>query len=301
MFMKYKKRITKFSVILLIVLLCGTSGSAAWKNTPTGKKYTTSSGKYVKSKWMKIKKKWYYFDERGNLKTGRIKVGNDYYYVKSTTGKVCKKKIGSYYYGADGKMVVDTWKKIGKYKFYFDKKGKARYGKIKVNGKYYYCSKKTGKATSRWVNKNYYDKTGVMAVNRWVNNSYVNHKGMIVKGDRNPKNPPTESEVRWLAAITYLEAGNQSYYGKKCVASVVVNRVKSKRFPNTIKSVLFQSGQFTPAGNGSLTRLYNSKKQIQSQCVKAARYVLEHGSVLKGYYFFNTYSGSLKIGEHYFG
>ena len=293
--MRNKKMLMLFSTVFLLVMLCGISGAAAWKNTSSGRKYMTSSGEYVKSRWMKIKNRWYYFDERGKLKTGKIKVGKDYYYVRSSTGRVCKKLIGGYYYGADGKMAVNSWKKIGKYQFYFDKKGKIRYGSVKVNGKYYYCQKKTGKVTSKWVNKKYYDKNGVMAVNRWVNKSYVDGSGTIIKGDKNPKNPPTESEIRWLAA------GNQSYYGKKCVASVVMNRVYSKKFPNTIKGVLLQAGQFTPAGNGSLTSLYNSKRKIQSQCVKAAKYVLEHGSVLKGYYYFNTYSGTLKVGEHYFG
>lgn len=85
-----------------------------------------------------------------------------------------------------------------------------------------------------------------MVTSQWVDDSYVNEKGVITRGNKNPKNPPTQEEIRWLSAITYLEAGNQSYYGKKCVASVVMNRVNSKRFPNTIKGVLFQSGQFTP-------------------------------------------------------
>lgn len=287
--------------VIVLTMMSTIYTQAAWKNTSSGKKYVTSSGKYVKSQWYKIKKKWYYFDRCGRLKTGRFKVGTDYYYCKSSSGRVCNKKIGKYYYGSDGKMVRSTWKKIGKYYFYFDQTGKIRYGKFKIGSDTYYCSKETGKVTSRWVNKNYYGKDGVMAVSQWVDDSYVNEKGTITKGNKNPKNPPTPEEIRWLSAITYLEAGNQSYYGKKCVASVIINRVNSKKFPNTIKGVLFQSGQFTPAQNGTLSSLYHSKKAIQSQSVKAAKYVLEHGSVLKGYYFFNNFSGSLKIGDHYFG
>lgn len=297
--MKKQKLYITFAVLCAVLLLGGVSGSAAWKKTATGRKYTTSSGEYIKSSWYKIKKKWYYFDKRGNLKIGRFKVGKDWYYCKST-GRVCNTRVGNYYYGSDGRMVCNDWKKTGTCWFYYGKNGKIRYGKIKTAEGTCYCDRDTGKAISRWVNKNYYDSNGVMATNQWIDDSYVNENGTITKGNKNPKNPPTKEEIRWLSAIVYLEAGNQSYYGKKCVASVVMNRVNSKKFPNTIKGVLFQSGQFTPAGNGTLSSLYYSKKSIQAQCVKAAKYVLEHGSVLKGYYYFNAYSGTRKIGDHYF-
>ena len=299
--MKKQKLYISIAVMCAVLLLGGAGGSAAWKQTGAGRKYTTSSGKYVKSRWMKIKKKWYYFDKRGNLKTGRFKVGDDWYYATRSAGRICNRRVGSYYYGKDGRMVCNTWKKSGKYWFYYDQKGKRRFGKVKTAEGICYCDRETGKVISRWVNKTYYGKDGVMVTSQWIDESYVNEKGTITRGNKNPKNPPTQEEIRWLSAITYLEAGNQSYYGKKCVASVVMNRVNSKKFPNTIKGVLFQSGQFTPADNGTLSSLYYSRKAIQAQCVKAAKYVLEHGSVLKGYYYFNTFSGTLKIGEHYFG
>ncbi len=295
----------KAGMILILALACMLipciSGSAAWKNTASGRKYCLASGEYVKSQWYQVKKQWYYFDKNGKQKTGRFKTGGEYYYVKKYFGKVCSTQIGNYYYGSDGKMVRDTWKKIRKHWFYFDKNGKIRYGRFETpDGKTYYCKKDTGRVSCLWIDKRYYDEDGVMAVCCWVNGSYVDNTGKIIKGNKNPRNPATPEEIRWLSAITYLEAGNQSYYGKKCVASVVMNRVNSNRFPNTIKDVLFQSGQFTPAYNGTLSSLYYGKKAIQSQCVKAAKYVLEHGSVLKGYYFFNTYSGRLQVGDHYF-
>ena len=174
-----------------------------------------------------------------------------------------------------------------------------------VNGKRKYYVKETNsyvksawyRIDSKWY---YFDKNGVMATNCWIGDSYVGDSGTIVKGKKNPKKLPSKDEIRLLAAITYLEAGNQSYYGKQCVASVVVNRVKSSRFPDTLKGVIYQSGQFTPAINGTLNALYRSKKKIQSQCMKAAEEILTNGSVLKGYYFFNGCYGDKKIGDHYF-
>ncbi len=55
-----------------------------------------------------------------------------------------------------------------------------------------------------------------------------------------------------LAALIYCEAGNQSYEGMVAVGAVVVNRVNSSSFPNTISEVIYQSGQFGPASSGAL-------------------------------------------------
>ena len=55
-----------------------------------------------------------------------------------------------------------------------------------------------------------------------------------------------------------------------------MNRVRSTLFPNTVSGVVYQSGQFTPARNGSLSRslsLYDSGS-LNSDCIKAAKDVL---------------------------
>ncbi len=296
-----KRRIWSTLVLCFAVcILLSVKGEAGWKKFSGGKRkyYVTSTKTYVKGKWYKIKGKWFYFDKNGWQKTGRFRVGNEYYYCYKTTGKVVKKRIGDYYYGADGAAVKNCW--VGKY--YYGSSGKAKYGQFTLGGQTYYCKKDTGKVTSLWVDRHYYGKDGVMAVEQWVGDSYVDESGTIIRGNKNPKNPPSKEDIRLLAAITYLEAGNQSYYGKQCVASVVVNRVKSKRFPNTLKGVIYQSGQFQPASQVK-SILNGSKKvpkKIWNSCLKAAEYVLTKGSVLKNYYFFNNFSGKKKIGDHYF-
>ena len=50
-----------------------------------------------------------------------------------------------------------------------------------------------------------------------------------------------------LAALIFCEAGNQPYEGQVAVGAVVMNRVRSGSFPNTITEVIYQSGQITPA------------------------------------------------------
>ncbi len=79
-------------------------------------------------------------------------------------------------------------------------------------------------------------------------------------------------EARLLAALIYCEAGNQSYEGKVAVGAVVMNRVKSGAYANTISGVIYASGQFTPALNGSVARVYSGN--IPDSCVQAANAAL---------------------------
>ena len=106
-------------------------------------------------------------------------------------------------------------------------------------------------------------------------------------------------EIRLLAALIYCEAGNQSYTGKVAVGSVVMNRISSSRYPNTLKGVIYQRGQFTPAGSGKLARVLASNS-IPSACYDAAREALEGAKPVGNALYFNTRRGSFKLGDHYF-
>ncbi|MCR4901756.1 MAG: cell wall hydrolase [Butyrivibrio sp.] len=80
-------------------------------------------------------------------------------------------------------------------------------------------------------------------------------------------------ELKLLAALIQCEAGNQSYEGKVAVGAVVMNRVKSGAYPSTIYDVIYASGQFTPALNGTVAKVYNSDR-IADSCVQAAQAAL---------------------------
>ena len=60
----------------------------------------------------------------------------------------------------------------------------------------------------------------------------------------------SSSDRELLAGLIYCEAGNQSWDGKVAVGAVVLNRVASGSFASTIKGVIYESGQFSPAGSG---------------------------------------------------
>ena len=52
-------------------------------------------------------------------------------------------------------------------------------------------------------------------------------------------------EMELLAQLVEAEAGNQPFEGKCLIVDVVINRVESPDFPNTISEVIFQEGQFS--------------------------------------------------------
>ena len=119
--------------------------------------------------------------------------------------------------------------------------------------------------------------------------------------------PETESsgssagadDTNLLAALIYCEAGNQSYEGMVAVGAVVMNRVASASFPNTISDVIYQGGQFTPASSGALSSALANG--VPSTCYDAAVAALNGENPVGGALYFNTGSGKgMKIGDHQF-
>lgn len=58
-------------------------------------------------------------------------------------------------------------------------------------------------------------------------------------------------EMELIAFLVRSEAGNQDLTGKRLVVDVVLNRVDSDQFPDTIEGVIFQKGQFTVVSDGT--------------------------------------------------
>ncbi|MCI6035988.1 MAG: cell wall hydrolase [Firmicutes bacterium] len=107
------------------------------------------------------------------------------------------------------------------------------------------------------------------------------------------------SDVTLLAALIQCEAGRESYEGKLAVGAVVMNRVSSSSFPNSISEVIYQSGQFTPAYSGALASALASG--VSSTCYQAAAAAIAGENPVGGALYFNTGSGKgTKIGAHQF-
>lgn len=95
------------------------------------------------------------------------------------------------------------------------------------------------------------------------------------------------SDTQLLAAIIQCEAGGEPYAGQLAVGAVVMNRVKSGSFPNSISGVVYQSGQFSPAASGKLARVLSSGK-ISSSCYQAAAEALSGADNTGGAKYFHA-------------
>lgn len=84
--------------------------------------------------------------------------------------------------------------------------------------------------------------------------------------EKDKKHTVTDKELDILEKIVMAEAGVEPYEGKIAVVNVIFNRIRSSSYPNTIEGVVFQKGQFTPAGNGRIWKMEPSdsvKKAVQ--------------------------------------
>ena len=81
-------------------------------------------------------------------------------------------------------------------------------------------------------------------------------------------------QLYWLSHIINAESGNQPLLGKIGVGNVVLNRVASSTFPDTVKGVVFQKNQFTPAATGSIYAEPNEESVIAAKlCLDGANTV----------------------------
>ena len=109
-----------------------------------------------------------------------------------------------------------------------------------------------------------------------------------------------ENDLSMLAALIDCEAGGEIYEGKLAVGSVVINRVRSSYFPNTLVEVIYQSGQFSPVASGRYATVLS--RGASQECVRAATEVLA-GNITLNCLYFRRNTGVIQgtvIGNHVF-
>lgn len=108
-------------------------------------------------------------------------------------------------------------------------------------------------------------------------------------------------DIDLLAAIIECEAGGESYTGKVAVGNVVMNRVKSSVFPNTVLEVIYQDRQFSPVGSGRFAIVL--ARGANESCYQAARDAMAGAAPVGNCLFFRTPIPGLtgiQIGGHIF-
>lgn len=106
-----------------------------------------------------------------------------------------------------------------------------------------------------------------------------------------------------LALCVEAEAGNQDLLGKRLVADVILNRVESPRFPDTIEGVISQKYQFTTYWDGSMDVITEPSEET-FEAVKMELYGqrLDEDILFFTAGNYNTYcEPAYIVGDHYFG
>ena len=137
----------------------------------------------------------------------------------------------------------------------------------------------------------------ISATSKKVNNSTVYAAG----------NSSSTSDLQLIARAINGEARGEPYEGQVAVGAVILNRVKSSQFPNTIAGVIYQSGAFTAVSDGQI----NVPIEEGSTVLKAAQDALNGWDPTGGaLYYFNPNTATNKwiwsrpliktIGKHRF-
>jgi len=111
-----------------------------------------------------------------------------------------------------------------------------------------------------------------------------------------------EGDLKLLANLIYCEAGGEPYEGKLAVGSVVINRVRSEKFPGTVVGVIYQKKQFSPVTSGRLD-MYLAIDKANADCYRAAQEAMSGYSNVGNCLFFRTPIDGLvgiNIGGHVF-
>ncbi len=111
-----------------------------------------------------------------------------------------------------------------------------------------------------------------------------------------------EGDRYLLANLIYCEAGGEPYAGQLAVGSVVMNRVLSSMYPDTVVGVIYQSKQFSPVASGRL-ELALSANKATADCYRAADEAMSGVTNVGNCVYFRTPVeglNGLQIGGHIF-
>ncbi len=156
----------------------------------------------------------------------------------------------------------------------------------------------------------YFQRKNGLTVDGIVGKATAKAMGISLSGVTSGSNGSTSggisnSDLYLLSCCVYGEARGESYTGKVAVAAVVLNRVKSSQFPNTISGVIYQKNAFTCVSDGQINLGTND------ECTRAAQDALNGWDPSGGaLYYFNPATATsawiwsrpqlITIGRHIF-
>ena len=117
--------------------------------------------------------------------------------------------------------------------------------------------------------------------------------GMI----ENVKIAAVEAKIAYEAKLE--EERNQPYEGQVAVGAVVMNRINSSSYPDTMEEVIYQSGQFSPAMSGWLDRV-RANQGYTEVAMQAAEDALAGSNPIGDCLYFSVGGYGTRIGDHLF-
>ena len=114
-------------------------------------------------------------------------------------------------------------------------------------------------------------------------------------------NAASYDDVTLLASLIQTEAGNECFEGQVSVGAVVMNRLRTGKFGNSLYSVIYDKGQFSPAGSGKVAQV--CAQGPKASCVQAAQAALGGASYVGSATKFRPVSSGYQgivIGNHVF-
>lgn len=109
------------------------------------------------------------------------------------------------------------------------------------------------------------------------------------------------AEFELFQRVVFAEAGNQGFFGKQLVADVILNRLASEQFPDTLGEVLLQENQFSCVSTGAIY-CYDLDEESKQAIITELMLERQNEEIL----FFRTESFSeygtpaFQYGDHYF-
>lgn len=142
-------------------------------------------------------------------------------------------------YGSRGNEVTQIQTKLKRWGYY----------KGSVDGIY---GSKTVSAVKSFQRKNGLTADGIAGKNTLA------AMGINSSSNNSGASSSNSSNLNLLARLVYGEARGEPYTGQVAVAAVVLNRVKSSKFPNTVAGVIYQAGAFDVVSDGQINMTPNS-------------------------------------------
>ncbi|MCK4260485.1 MAG: cell wall hydrolase [Halanaerobiales bacterium] len=147
---------------------------------------------------------------------------------------------------------------------------------------------------------------GIILLAKLMKNLFTDNSPNVPSGGGDVPTDYSEADLGLLARLIFSEARGESYQGQIAVAAVVLNRIQSDKFPNTVSKVIYQPNQFSSVNDGQINLIPNAT------AYQAARDALSGKDPSKGALFFynpktaknmdwfRTLKTTIIIGNHVF-